>query len=1184
MNKSTKKIIFKIKKIVVDNMNIKNKFDCEIPQKSTITNMESTIKIYKNLKTKTHLNRKCYYNVYNKEKAKIAQKEGKYTKPLEYALSLRNAGEYTIKCDELQGVKTYISYGNFNLKDLEEYGWETDNHLFEVISPIEPIKLYFDIDKRKESEEDMEIILKLVRKLVKRTLEFDIGEKSSLCFGEGPKEDYQKISFHLISCNGTYFKNMNDLKTYTNYLKYVIGTEDEYEPLRNGILDFNVYKKNQVFKLPYNTKTVKNSIVQKPVIDGYKLTDFLITHLVENPNFYDVSKFSGFDAKNVKSVKIKTASNKVINVDFDKAILLNDFRQHIGKNFKLPKVQESRIKQLEYYLASIPNPSNNCRCGQKCGKMTWKAVGFCISNITKNSEDGFNLWYNWTNNGDKEQMLEQYTQHSTIKGYGWKTLYDLAQIYNKDMGKYESLYDPLFNDKPPFKCDSKKINNRFIDCDKYNMVENLENYDNIFISSPMGSGKSYTLKTVFNDFDKYKSILYFSCKRAFASSMISEFGKYEFTNYLKIGDKSNIINKDRIICSVESIHHCRDSYDLVIIDESESIANNLTGQMFIKNKPLEGTTKIYDIIKNSNKIMIMDAYISERSFNMIGDIKKDTINDEKNFYLKNEFKNEERYYIEVSQSSLVKEIGKKLVDKKRCVVVCGSRKLSDAIKKEYASYHIKCYDAKNPLDLNTNVNEVWAICDILIYTPTITAGINYDPIKEGIKDVSKHFDTLFIYAVNKGSCHFRDTIQASRRCRDFTNNCIYLCLNDKFKGISSTDNPLTKDEIREIEDKYKHQLFGKVYSVCDEEKLKYLYNINIHNKLESNISQKLLRGFAKKYLDLENIKSKGQNLDAESLEMTDEKWDFDKIVDIGKSLKIEYESRMSFGIDILDEEETKELIKYNYVNRHLKTDLEEGVGKDYFNEFYGDTKKRQQSSSIRGFKNMLYEIKYDYTKYPEYEKEKSGNMPIEFYNMKYKRWEHIIRFMDRLGLLTEGGLNIDTEFNGFDFKKCINDYKSVDIKALNTMLSDNYIRITKKDKFQELNQRNIRGIFNNLIKEEFGLEVYPTRYTQEKLEGKRTRITYLAVRNFLPDIKDDFGKKEESKTEELHSKFHSPKYNLFNMFREEFGEDTKKDDDSETSNSEYDDFLSDDDDGEIDELDVVVDNTEFDEHDPKYFL
>ena len=1173
MNKSTKKITFKIKKIVIDNMEIKNKFDCPNPPKSITTNMEPTIKIYDNLQSKTRFNRKCYYNVYSKEKADEAQKKGEYTKPLEYALSLRKAGEYTIKCDELKGVKTHRSYGNFNLKDLEEYGWKTDNHLFEVISPIEPIKLYFDIDKRKETDEDMEIILKLLLKLVKRTLEIDIGDESALCYGEGQKEDYQKISFHLISCNGTYFKNMNDLKTYTSYLKYVIGTEVEYEPLRNGILDFNVYKKNQVFKLPYNTKVGKNSIVQKPMeLEddwSWKMTDFLITHLVENPKFYDVSKFVGF---NVKSVKIKTACNKVIKVDFDKAILLNDFREHIGKNFKLPKVEESRLKQLEYYIASIPNSSNNCRCGQKCGKMTWKAVGYCISNITKNSEYGFNLWYNWTNNGDKVKMLEEYTQHSTIKGYGWKTLYDLAQIYNKDMGKYEGIYDPLFNDKPPFKCDSKKINNKFIDCEKYNMIENLDTYDNIFISSPMGSGKSYTLKKVFNDFDKYKSILYFSCKRAFASSMMSEFGKFGFTNYLGVSDKSSIINKDRIICSVESIRYCRDSYDLVIIDESESIANNLTGQMFINNNPLQGATKIYDIIKNSSKIMVMDAYISERSFNMIGDIKKDTINDEKNFYLKNEFKNEERYYIEVSQSSLVKEIGKKLVDKKRCVLVCGSRKLSDAVKQEYGSYNIKSYDAKNPLVEKTNVNEEWSNCDILIYTPTITAGISYDPTKDGVKEVSKHFDTLFIYAVNKGSCHFRDTIQASRRCRDFKDRHIYLCINDKFKGLSSTDNPLTKDEIREIEDKYKHQLFGQITSVCDEEKLKYLYNINIHNKLESNISQKLLRGFAKKYLDLENIISKGQNLDAESLDMIDDKWDFDKIVDIGKALKNEYETRMSFGVDILDEEETKELIKYNYINKHLRTDLEEGVGKDYFNEFYGDTKKRQQSSSIRGFKNMLYEIKYDYTKYPEYEKKVSGNMPIEFYNMKYKRWEHIIRFMDRLGLLTEGGLNIDTEFNGFDFKKCINDYKSVDIKSLNTMLSDNYIRITKKDTFQELNQRNIQGIFNNLIKEEFGLEVFTTRYKRTKYEGKKTRITYMAVRNFLPDIKDDFGKKEESKTKELHSKFHNPKYNLFNMFREEFGEDTKIEDYGESSNSEYDDGFLSDNEGEIDELDIMIEN------------
>ena len=119
---------------------------------------------------------------------------------------------------------------------------------------------------------------------------------------------------------------------------------------------------------------------------------------------------------------------------------------------------------------------------------------------------------------------------------------------------------------------------------------------------------------------KYPSICYFSCKQAFASSMINDFEKYGFVNYLSEPNKDAIKNYDRIICSVESIWCCRDKYDIVIIDESESICDNLMGEMYMKNKPIMCAKKMKEMIKNSANIMIMDAYLTTRSFDMIKDI------------------------------------------------------------------------------------------------------------------------------------------------------------------------------------------------------------------------------------------------------------------------------------------------------------------------------------------------------------------------------------------------------------------------------------------------------------------------------------------------------------------------------------------------------------------------------------
>jgi len=102
--------------------------------------------------------------------------------------------------------------------------------------------------------------------------------------------------------------------------------------------------------------------------------------------------------------------------------------------------------------------------------------------------------------------------------------------------------------------------------------------------------------------------------------------------------------------------------------------------MFIKNKPIEGSIKFNNIVKNSSKVMLMDAYITTRSYNMVKDIMGDAmIKEKKCYYLKNKFKYPKREYIDADKGAFIKQINKKLNDGKRCVVVCGSKKLSDII-------------------------------------------------------------------------------------------------------------------------------------------------------------------------------------------------------------------------------------------------------------------------------------------------------------------------------------------------------------------------------------------------------------------------------------------------------------------------------------------------------------------------
>tara|TARA_R110002153_G_scaffold274315_1_gene448467 strand:+ start:7692 stop:11483 length:3792 start_codon:yes stop_codon:yes gene_type:complete len=1098
---------------------IKKKIDFE-----NISTNKEQITMNKNCKTMKNFNEDFYYNIVAREKAIELKKTNQYTSPCHWAMDNREEGEFTIKYDkEAQGAKTYTSYGNLTYKKLERISWKTNNHLFEIINKTQPRKMYFDIDKRFESEEDNMIVFKLINKLVKRTIEIDMKKADvAVCFGEGLKNNYKKVSWHII-VNGLFFKNLEDQQKFMNYLQYVITLEEEYEPLRNGVMDFNVYKQSQAFKLPYQSKAFGN-IIQEPYNEDHTLKDFLLTNYNEE-DYYDVSKF---EEVNITKKKVRGANGKMITLDFNEATIIQSYKNSFSKDFHLGNVEGEKKDGLSYYLNSIPNNS-------KVPKFVFNTIGYCISNITKNSEEGLTLWAKWTcgfKQVKESDLREMYEKHSTTNGYGWKMLYNLASIHNKNMTKNESIYSTLFNDTPSYECETNTINSRYIECEQFNMREIVRDYDIINIKSPMGTGKSYSLKQIFK---KYKSIVYFSCKRAFATSMEADFKEFGFKNYIDIENKTNIIDYEKIICSVESIHYCRDKYDLVIIDESESICDNMTGQMFKKNKPIEGATNIYDMIKNSNKVMVMDAYLSSRSFDMIKDIYKEDITNKKCYYLKNDFKYSKRNLIEVdSKGRFVDMIVDKVKNNKRVVVVCGSKKLNEEIVKRLKPLmkenELKRYDNRNKLNLDINVNEEWKGAKALLYTPTITAGISYD-------NKMALFDNLFIYCVNKGSCHFRDTIQAHKRVRDFTSKDVVVMINDKFRGHNLDIMPLTKEGVIEIEDKYKAQLFGsdtKTLKTMD--KLDWIYNINIHNLLEFNISSVLLKGFAMKYLTCENIIQSETHNDIETLEIEDDEWKWDEIEDIRNEEHQNIVDRLndkSGSAEIVNDDEYKQFIKFNLKHSHIKPEcLGEGI--EYFNEFYYLAQQRNKASEVRNFKRMLFEIKYDFNKFNEWKSyiKQQTNMPIEYYDMKVKRYEHLMKFFNKLGFIKGDKIDIDNEFSGKDFEKLIEDYKDIDVKALNTMLTDGYIRITKKDNFSTLNTKQIKGIFNQLLKDEFNLEVSSKGLKYVKGEdGKRKKLTIMGVSNATQSINKGKDTASEILAKEMYNnKWSNNKYNPFNFF------------------------------------------------------
>ena len=105
------------------------------------------------------------------------------------------------------------------------------------------------------------------------------------------------------------------------------------------------------------------------------------------------------------------------------------------------------------------------------------------------------------------------------------------------------------------------------------------------IQSEKGTGKTFNLfKALFETGkDKeFESILFLSSRRTFGIKLLSELKEYGFKLYSDI--KQKYIEEKRVICQINSLLRLElDSYDLIIVDECESLARYLTSQHFTRN-------------------------------------------------------------------------------------------------------------------------------------------------------------------------------------------------------------------------------------------------------------------------------------------------------------------------------------------------------------------------------------------------------------------------------------------------------------------------------------------------------------------------------------------------------------------------------------------------------------------------
>jgi len=355
------------------------------------------------------------------------------------------------------------------------------------------------------------------------------------------------------------------------------------------------------------------------------------------------------------------------------------------------------------------------------------------------------------------------------------------------------------------------------------------------LKSPYDTGKTQMLKRIIEKFLP-KRILWVSYRKSLTNDIKGNFEELGFESYM-----DGKYHADRLIVQVESLMKLNKaqeyldqdtvtvpSYDLVIIDEVESILCQFNSNSTFKGLTSEIFEYLEEIIHNSKKLITLDGDMTNRTYHYINSFGK-------SLNIVNTIKfNPKDFNLLDDNEAFHSEIFKALDNEKKIVIVSMSKKEAESLTikltSNYPKLKILLYTSitgdkeKNEL---VNVNDIWVQADILIYSPTIEAGVNFD---------LEHFDQVFGILSNKSTSQ-RAFMQMLNRVRKLTENKVFL-LNDKNFSMRNVTNYITfEDEVEALKYLPNEFKMSTIYKTVNGQRVKTInydnYTINyLYNRVE----------------------------------------------------------------------------------------------------------------------------------------------------------------------------------------------------------------------------------------------------------------------------------------------------------------------------------------------------------------
>lgn len=376
-------------------------------------------------------------------------------------------------------------------------------------------------------------------------------------------------------------------------------------------------------------------------------------------------------------------------------------------------------------------------------------------------------------------------------------------------------------------------------------LHNFELTPTLCVKAQMKMGKTKTLERYidanFNSDVIPSRIVFVSFRQTFSREIKAKFG--DFTLY---SDVEGPLTQQKLIVQVESLHRLRvgEGVDLMVLDESESIFEQFGSGLLHHHGRAWAVFKW--LAKHAKHVVAMDANLGDRTFTMMNTLRRA----HPIYYHCNTYQNdtESKYYMTAERSEWLLSLYHMCDAGRKIALPVSSLREAETIhrtlKERYKELSVGIYTSKTSMVEKkrhfSDVNHYWSGFDVLIYTPTVSAGVSFE---------RAHYDVMFCYFIDK-SCNVETCHQMMGRIRDVKLREYYICINATFNNLPTNAEDIKRYIVnkraiamQQMDDnnlRYEYDANGDIDVVEDEYTTLWIENQKITNLSKNNFAGRFI--------------------------------------------------------------------------------------------------------------------------------------------------------------------------------------------------------------------------------------------------------------------------------------------------------------------------------------------------------